>query len=264
MLRDADERAMIDSHAHLDMDRFDADRDAVVRRAEAVGVHTILSLAMIDEADSYVGAFEVVDRYGLYTAVGCHPHDAKIFDDKGGEDLVRRLADRDRLVAVGEIGLDYHYNLSPPEHQQAVFRRQLRLAIELSLPVIIHLRDASADFCRIVEEERTDDLRGILHSFTADLNTAEFAIARGFLVSFSGILTFKNAAGLREVAAELPAECLLVETDCPYLAPVPHRGKRNEPAMVRDTAECLADLRSVGVDEIESQTDSNFRRFFGL
>ena len=255
---------MIDSHAHLDMDRFDSDRDAVMTRAEAAGVHTIVSLAMIDESDSYHRGFEVVDRYGLYTAVGCHPHDAKVFDVKGGEELLKGLLERDRMLAIGEIGLDYHYNLSPPEQQQDVFRRQLRLAGQLDLPVIVHLRDASSDFCRILEEERTDSLRGVLHSFTADLATAEFALERGFLVSFSGIVTFKNAADLRAVARVLPADRLLVETDCPYLAPVPHRGKRNEPAMVRDTAECLAEVRGVSLDLIESQTDANFRRFFEI
>ncbi len=255
---------MIDSHAHLDMDRFDADRDAVIERARAQGVHTIVSLAMIDEADSYRKALELVEERGLYTAVGCHPHDAKIFDDKGGEDLVRELAGRPGVIAVGEIGLDYHYNLSTPEEQQDVFRRQIRLARDLELPVVVHHRDAEEDLLRILDEERVADVRGVLHSFTASLETAEAAIAQGFLISFSGIVTFKNAAALQDVARRLPLDKLLVETDCPYLAPVPHRGKRNEPVFVRETAAFLAKLRGTSEDEVERATDDNFREFFGI
>ena len=184
---------MIDSHAHLDMDRFDADREQVIARAKREGVHTILSLAMIDETDSYQRAFPLVAEYELYTAVGCHPHDAKIFDEKGGEELVKELASRNNVLAIGEIGLDYHYNLSTPEVQQDVFRRQIRLARELELPVIVHHRDAEADLTRILEEENAAEVRGILHSFTASLEIAEVAIDHGFLISFSGIVTFKNA-----------------------------------------------------------------------
>ncbi len=255
---------MIDSHAHLDMDRFDEDRDDVIARAKREGVHTILSLAMIDETDSYQRAFPLVAEHDLLTAVGCHPHDAKIFDAKGGEELLKELASRNSVLAIGEIGLDYHYNLSSPEQQQEVFRRQIRLARELGLPVIVHHRDAEADLARILEEESVSEVRGILHSYTASLATAEAAIAHGFLISFSGIVTFKNAHALQEVSRALPLDKILVETDCPYLAPEPHRGKRNEPVFVKETAGFLARLRGISEDDVEAATDGNFREFFGL
>ncbi len=256
---------MIDSHAHLEMEAFDPDREEVVARARAAGIETILSLAMIDEKDSYRKAFPFVDAHeNLLTAVGCHPHDAKIFDERGGEELLRGLASRPRLVAIGEIGLDYHYNLSAPEVQRDVFRRQIRVARELSLPVIVHHREAEEDLVRILEEERASEIRGILHSFTSDQTTAERALDMGFLVSFSGILTFKNAAPLREVARSLPLDRLLVESDCPYLAPVPHRGKRNEPAFVRETLRVLAEVKGLPPLSLERITGDNFRRFFDL
>ncbi len=256
---------MIDSHAHLEMEAFDPDREEVLARARAVGIETILSLAMIDESDSYRNAFPLIDAHeSLVTAVGCHPHDAKLFDERGGEDFLKGLAARPRLLAVGEIGLDYHYNLSPPEVQRDVFRRQIRVARDLSLPVIVHHREAESDLVKILEEERVSEIGGILHSFTADVLTAERALEMGFLISFSGILTFKTAAPLREVARRLPLDRLLVESDCPYLAPVPHRGKRNEPAFVLDTLRCLAEVKGLPPLEVERATDANFRRFFGL
>ncbi|HXV59564.1 MAG TPA: TatD family hydrolase [Vicinamibacteria bacterium] len=255
---------MIDSHAHLDMDAFDSDRDRVIDRAAGAGVSSILSLGLIDEKDSYEKAFPLVDRHHLYTAVGCHPHDAKIFDERGGEGLVKRLSDRPRLLAIGEIGLDYHYNLSPPDVQRDVFRRQIRVARELGLPIIVHHRDAARDLVEILDEEDVGEVGGILHSFTADLATAEAAIRLGLLISFSGILTFKNAEPLREVAKALPLEKLLVETDCPYLAPVPHRGKRNEPALVVETLDCLARLRGERPEVVDAATDENFLDLFDL
>jgi TatD DNase family protein len=247
------------------MELFDPDREEVLARARSAGIETILSLAMVDENDSYRKAFSLVEAHeNLVTAVGCHPHDAKIFEDRGGEDFLRGLASRPRLVAIGEIGLDYHYNLSPPEVQRDVFRRQIRVARDLSLPVIVHHREAESDLVKVLEEERVSEIGGILHSFTADLKTAERAIDMGFLISFSGILTFKNAAPLRKAARRLPLDRLLVESDCPYLAPVPHRGKRNEPAFVRDTLRCLAEVKGVPTEEMERVTDTNFRRFFAL
>jgi len=256
---------VIDSHAHLEMEAFDPDREEVLARARAAGIETILSLAMIDESDSYLKAFPLIEVHeNLVTAVGCHPHDAKLFDERGGEDFLKRLASRPRLLAIGEIGLDYHYNLSPPEVQRDVFRRQIRVARELALPIIVHHREAESDLVKILEEEGVSEIGGILHSFTADRETAERALEMGFLISFSGILTFKTAAPLREVARRLPLDRLLVESDCPYLAPVPHRGKRNEPAFVRDTLRCLAEVKGLPPEEVERATDANFRRFFVL
>jgi len=254
---------VIDSHAHLEMEAFDPDREEVLARARAAGIERILSLAMMDESDSYRKAFPLVDAHeDLVTAVGCHPHEAKIFDARGGEDFLKGVAGEPRVLAIGEVGLDYHYNLSPPDVQRDVFRRQIRVALELSLPLIIHHREAESDLLQILDEERVS--KGILHSFTSNLATAERAIEMGLLVSFSGILTFKNAAPLREVARRLPLDRLLVESDCPYLAPVPHRGKRNEPAFVRDTLRCLAEVKGLDPLDVERATDENFRRFFTL
>jgi TatD DNase family protein len=255
---------MIDSHAHLEMNAFDGDREEVLQRAKRAGVETILSLGLMDPEMSYVKAFELVDVHPeLYTAIGCHPHDAKSFG-VDGEQTLAGLTQRVRLVAVGEIGLDYHYNLSPPETQRDVFRRQIRVARRLGLPLIIHQREAEQDTLQILDEEKASEVGGILHSFTATRETALAAIELGFLISFSGILTFKNAAPLREVARELPLDRILVETDSPYLAPVPYRGKRNEPAFVKETAACLAELKGVPLSRVEERTDQNFRRFFPL
>ena len=256
---------MIDSHAHLDMEEFDLDREEVLARARKAGVHTIVSLGLVDEKQSYEKAFRLVEsRPELFTALGCHPHDAKIFDGWGGETRLKVLAVRPRLLAIGEIGLDYHYNLSPPEVQRDVFRRQIRVARELRIPVIVHHRDAPFDLLEILEDEEVSEVGGIWHSFTADLGTAERAMERGFLVSFSGIVTFKSASALREVARQLPLDRILVESDCPYLAPVPHRGRRNEPAFVPETARCLAELKGLPLEVVERATDENFRRFFRI
>jgi TatD DNase family protein len=255
---------VIDSHAHLEMEAFDADRDAVLARAREAGVERVLSLGLYDEARSYEKAFALVAaRAELLTSIGCHPHEARIFPEDG-ERRLRELAQREKLVAIGEIGLDYHYNHSPPETQRAVFRRQIRLARELSLPLIVHQREAEKDLLAILDEERAAEVGGVLHSFTADLATARAAIEGGFFISFSGILTFKNAEPLRQVARQLPLERLLVETDCPYLAPVPHRGKRNEPALVREVAAELARLKGVSIEEVERATSANFERLFRL
>ena len=255
---------MIDSHAHLEMVQFDHDRDQVITRAEREGVHTILSLAMIDEMDSFEKAIPLVETHGLLSAIGCHPHDAKIFDDKGGEGILSRFAANPKILAIGEIGLDYHYNLSTPQIQCEVFRRQIRIARDLELPIIVHHRNAEDELITILEEEKASDVGGILHSFTASLETAEAAIAQGFLISFSGILTFKNSESLKEVARMLPMDKLLVETDCPYLAPVPYRGKRNEPLFVRETAALLAKLKGITEQNVESATDENFFNLFGI
>ncbi|MGH9460571.1 MAG: TatD family hydrolase, partial [Vicinamibacteria bacterium] len=219
---------------------------------------------LMDEGATYRKALQIIDDHPeLLTAIGCHPHDAKGFGSEA-EELLRELSQRPRLVAIGEVGLDYHYNWSPPETQRDVFRRQIRVARSLGLPLIIHQRQAERDLIAILDEENAREVGGILHSFTAGRETAEAAIERGFLISFSGIVTFKNAEPLRDVARQLPVDKILVETDCPYLAPVPHRGRRNEPAFVRETAACLADVKGLTLKEIESATDENFRRLFGL
>lgn len=266
---------MTDSHAHLDQPALRPDRPAVLARAKDAGVATVVSIGMLDGEASWRETFALVDdlhpegadhaRPGapqLYTTLGCHPHDARLFGELGGEERLAELARRPRLIAIGEVGLDYHYDLSPRPEQRDVFRRQIRVARALGLPVVVHHRDAEDDFLRIADEEDLAECRAILHCFTASERLARAAWERGFLISFSGILTFRNAEDLRRTAALVPAEHLLVETDSPYLAPVPHRGKRAEPAMVVETARCLAAVRSARVEEIEAATDANFRRFF--
>ncbi len=266
---------MTDSHAHLDRPAFGPDRRAVLARAARAGVSTVVSIGMLDGEASWEDTFSLVDALHpggadheggeapqLFTTLGCHPHDARLFGELGGEERLAELARRPRLLAIGEVGLDYHYDLSPRPEQRDVFRRQIRTARELGLPVVVHHRDAEDDFLRIADEEDLAACGAILHCFTASERLARAAWERGFLISFSGILTFRNAEDLRRTAALVPLDHLLVETDSPYLAPVPHRGKRAEPAMVVETARCLAGARGTELEDIEAVTDANFRRFF--
>ena len=266
---------MTDSHAHLDQPAFDSDRDAALRRAKAAGVHTVVSIGMLDPEGSWRGTFALADRLHptpadhadpalpqVFTTIGCHPHEASGFDRFGGEDRLAELARRPRLVAIGEIGLDYHYDHSPREVQREVFRRQVRVARALGLPVSVHHRDAESDFLEIADAEGLDRCGAVLHCFTASEALARAALERGLYLSFSGILTFKNAEDLRQTARLVPTDRVLVETDSPYLAPVPHRGRRCEPAMVVETARRLAEVRGEPLAELEAATDANFRRLF--
>jgi TatD DNase family protein len=200
----------------------------------------------------------------VYAAVGVHPHDAKLYDEAAERLLLEFVRSR-RVVAVGEIGLDYHYDNSPREVQREVFRAQLRLAREESLPVIIHSRDADEETLEVLRAEYSGAGRGgVMHCFGGGPALAEGALGLGFYISFAGNVTFKKAEALREVARTVPLDRLLVETDCPYLAPVPHRGRRNEPAHVAATARFLAELRGVGHEELGRATSANFSRLFGV
>ncbi len=254
----------VDSHCHIDGPEFDADRDEVISRAIDAGVTTMLN---VGTGDPHSGAFEravqLADKYDtVYAAVGVHPHDAKLFDHAAETRLIN-LAKNKRVVAWGEIGLDYHYDHSPRDVQQTVFARQLRTSRQLNLPVIIHSREADDDTIKIIREELRDYERGgVLHCFGGSLQMAKDALACGFYVSFAGNVTFKKAENLRDVARQIPLDRLLVETDCPYLTPVPFRGKRNEPARVVETAKCLADLHERPLNEIARVTSDNFTRLF--
>ncbi|MYB31004.1 MAG: TatD family deoxyribonuclease, partial [Acidobacteria bacterium] len=220
---------MTDSHAHLDQPAFGPDRRAVLARAARAGVSTVVSIGMLDGEGSWEDTFSLVDALHpdgadhseeeapqLFTTLGCHPHDARLFGELGGEERLAELARRPRLLAIGEVGLDYHYDLSPRPEQRDVFRRQIRMARELGLPVVVHHRDAEDDFLRIADEEDLAGCGAILHCFTASERLARAGWERGFLISFSGILTFKNAEDLRRTAALVPLDHLLVETDSPY------------------------------------------------
>ncbi len=257
----------VDSHAHIDGEEFDADRDEVVARARAAGVRAILN---VGTGDPHGGNFEraaaLAEKYeGVYAAAGVHPHDAKLYDDAAERRLLEVLRGSVRVVALGEIGLDYHYDNSPREVQREVFARQLRLAREEGLPVIIHSREADEETVEILRRElEGSGTKGVMHCFGGGPELAEAALALGFCISFAGNVTFKKAEALREVAAVVPPERLLVETDCPYLAPVPHRGRRNEPAYVVETARFLAELRGVSPEEMGRVTSENFARLFGI
>jgi TatD DNase family protein len=251
---------MIDSHAHLDMPEFDADRPAVIDRARAAGVRTLLCPIDIASIRSRDIVLDLAARDpGIRAAAGLHPHEAKSWSEVMAA-AIGDLARAGALTALGEIGLDYHYNLSPPDLQRAVFRRQLDLAGTLGLPAIVHSREAGADILAAVDAAGFAR-GGILHCFTEDAAFAAAMIARGFWVSFSGILTFPKAEGLRETARTIPPRRLLVETDSPFLAPVPYRGRRAEPAYVVETARCLAGLACLSYADIEALLEGNFSDF---
>jgi TatD DNase family protein len=252
---------LTDTHAHLHVDLLARDLAGVVARARAAGVRRIMTVSA--ELGDFERVLRVADEVpDTWAAIGVHPHEAKGFSEPHARAL-RRLAAHPRCRAIGEIGLDYHYDHSPRDAQQGVFREQVRLAREVGLPVVIHSREADDDTARILEEERAGDVGGVLHCFTSGWALAERGLALGLCVSFSGIVTFKTAADLREVARRVPADRILVETDAPYLAPVPHRGTWPcEPAFVRDTAALVAELRGTTLEELAAVTTANFERTF--
>jgi TatD DNase family protein len=285
----------VDSHCHIDGPEYDADREEVIACARAAGVTTMLN---VGTGDPHSGAFEravalAESHKDIFAAVGVHPHDAKLFDEAAEQKLVNLIKKSARVIAWGEIGLDYHYDHSPREVQREVFRRQLRLARTADLPVVIHSRAADEDTIAILREELTGgtgvrgprrgspagvldpplnhaqdagtrtNRGGVMHCFGGSLSMAESAIELGFFISFAGNLTFKKAESLREVARQLPLDRLMIETDCPYLTPVPFRGKRNEPARVVETARCLAELHDETLEEIGRITSENFGKLFG-
>ncbi|HHY46796.1 MAG TPA: TatD family hydrolase [Firmicutes bacterium] len=258
---------IVDTHAHLDHEDFDPDREAVIERARQNGVRIILAVGY--DIQSSERAVEFAGRYeGVYAVIGIHPHDAKDAPDDA-IDRIRTLASHQKVVAVGEIGLDYHYDLSPRDVQRSVFISQLRLARELGLPVVIHDREAHGDVMEILKGEGVpggglSGRYGVLHCFSGSLEMARECIKMGFYISFGGPVTFKNARRPKEVAAAVPQDRLLVETDCPYLAPTPHRGERNEPAFVRYVVEELAHLRGTSFEDIASVTTQNAIRVFGI
>ena len=257
----------VDSHAHIDGEEFDADRDEVVARAREAGVGAILNVGTGDpHAGNFERAVAVALKYeGVYAAAGVHPHDARLYDEAAERRLLEIVRRGPPVVAWGEIGLDYHYDHSPRDVQRTVFAAQLRLARAEGLPVIIHTREADEETAEILRAELKEaGAGGVMHCFGGGPALAETALELGFMISFAGNVTFKKAENLREVARTVPPERLLVETDCPYLAPVPLRGRRNEPAFVVETARFLADLRGVEPEELGRVTSENFARLFRL
>ena len=254
----------IDSHAHIQGAEFASDLHEVIDRAQTAGVEKIVVVGGAGELSSNEAAVAVAHSFpGLFATVGMHPHDAKEVSEEDLKRLKELTADP-KVVAVGETGLDFYYNHSPRDLQMKIFARFIHMAHETHLPIIVHDRDAHREIAELLRSEGGTNLRGVIHCFTGDYEAAKIFLDLGFYLSFSGILTFKNAGPLREVARKLPLDRILVETDSPYLAPVPHRGKRNEPAFVRLVAEAIAQVKGVGVDEVAEVTSLNARLLFGI
>jgi len=253
---------LVDSHAHLDDARFREDLETVLGRAWDAGVRGILTIGNGTGPDDMGCGLALARRHDwIYTTAGVHPHDAARMEP-GHLKMMEDLAGDDRVLAIGETGLDYHYDNSPRPVQQDAFRAQLELAARCDLPIIVHTREADADTIRILGETRPR--RGVVHCFTGGPDLADRALELGFMISFSGIVTFPRAGDLRAIAARVPRDRLLVETDAPYLAPVPNRGQRNEPSWAARTAAVLADLRGEPAGELAEKTTANFERLFGV
>jgi TatD DNase family protein len=259
----------VDSHCHIDGKEFDADREEVIRRAEDAGVKAMLVVGTGDASDfeNFERAVQVAENYeNIFAAIGVHPHDAKTFDDEAERRLIALAKSSRKVIAWGEIGLDYYYEHSPREIQREVFRRQIRIGAELNLPIIIHSRDADQETVEILSEECAgENFRGgIMHCFGGTAKMAEDLMKIGFLISFAGNVTFKKAENLRDAARVVPIEKLLIETDCPFLTPVPYRGRRNEPMYVVETARFLADFYGIELERLAEKTTRNFTKIFNL
>lgn len=256
---------LVDSHCHLNFPEFASDLDEVLSRAKENGVELFLTInTKLEEAKSLQS---LADRYPqVYCTVGVHPHDAAHYKDGfEGDTLynqILKLAQHPKVVGVGETGLDYYYNNSPREEQISSFSDHIKASIELNLPLIIHTRDADEDTIACLKDVGQGKARGVFHCFSGSNELAHQALELGFYISFSGILTFKNASNLRQIAQEAPLERILVETDAPFLAPIPVRGQRNEPAYTRYTAELLANIKNLSYSAIENATTNNFLTLF--
>jgi len=253
---------LIDTHAHLEMREFNDDRDEVIKRAREAGVGYIVTIGTTLESSR--DAVMLADKYDfIYAAIGIHPHEVKDILHPT-YDILRHFAQHKKVVAYGEIGLDYHYEHSPRADQKRKFRDMLREARKLELPVIVHDRDAHEDTLQILSEEWTPELGGVLHCFSGDIAMAKRVIEMGFSLSIAGPVTFPKAEALREVVRQVPIEHLLIETDSPYLSPQPMRGKRNEPAFVRHTAEAIAKIKGLSFDDVARITSFNAMQLFGI
>jgi TatD DNase family protein len=254
---------LVDSHAHVDMSEFDSDRADMLARAQAAGVRQILAIGGAPGA--LASALPFAERYDwIYAAAGIHPHEAKLATPAHYDELVK-LAKHPKFLAWGEIGLDYHYDHSPRDVQQRVFTEQFERARVAAKPIIIHCRKAWPDCLALLEKHwSSSGMGGIFHCFSGTLEEARRGIEMGFLISFAGNVTYPKAQNLRDVAAALPLESILIETDSPFLAPQPFRGRRNEPAFVAEVARTLAPVRNLAPQQVAAATAANFRRFFCL
>lgn len=253
---------LIDSHAHLNDGEYEADRETIVKNFDKDGIEAVVNVGF--DALSSSESVKLAEKHSkIYAAVGFHPHHASEYG-VDGERIVRELASNNKTVAIGEIGLDYHYDLSPRDVQREVFKKQLELADELCLPAVIHSRDACADTMEILKSCHKDGKKVLLHCFSGSVETMFDYVKMGYSIALGGAVTFKNARVPKEVAKSVPLENLLLETDCPYMTPVPHRGKRNEPAYILLTLYEIAELRGMNPEDLADATSANARKFFNL
>ncbi|MCM3676353.1 MULTISPECIES: TatD family hydrolase [Peribacillus] len=253
---------LFDTHVHVNAEQFNEDLEDVIERAKEAGVNNMVVVGF--DRPTIIRAMELIEAYDfMYAAVGWHPVDAI---DMTEEDLqwIEELSNHPKVVAIGEMGLDYHWDKSPKEVQMEVFRKQIRLAKKVGLPIIIHNREATADIVHILKEEEASRVGGIMHCFSGSAETALECINMNFYISLGGPVTFKNARKPKEVAAAVPLDRLLIETDCPYLAPHPYRGKRNEPSYVKLVAEQIAEIKQLTIEEVSQATTENAKKLFGI
>jgi TatD DNase family protein len=255
---------LIDSHAHIQGKEYDGEVETVIQRARELGIESIIAVGGAGDMSSNTDAIVLADSFpNVYATVGMHPHDAKdVTDEQLGQ--LKELTSHPRVVAVGETGLDYYYNHSPSDVQRRVFNQFIRMARETGLPIVVHERDAAQEAAELLCAEDAGKLSGVIHCFTGNYEAACSYLDLGFYLSFTGIITFKNAGALRDVVRKVPLERMLVETDSPYLTPVPHRGKRNEPAYVRFVAETIASVKGISLEEVARVTTTNGRTLFKI
>ncbi|NMO97731.1 TatD family hydrolase [Paenibacillus lemnae] len=253
---------LFDTHTHLDAPQFDEDREEVIQRAVDNGVTRMINIGF--NRETIPTTMKLAESYDfIYAAVGWHPVDAITMRDDDLE-WISSLCSHEKVVAIGEIGLDYHWDTSPKDVQQQVFRKQIGLARELNMPIVIHNRDAHEDIVKILKEEKASEVGGVMHSFSGSWETAKLCLDMGFHISFGGPITFKNAKQPKEVLAKVPLDRLLIETDAPYLTPHPFRGKRNESAHVKLVAEQAADIKNLSLEELGEITTRNALERFGI
>ncbi|MCY7692046.1 TatD family hydrolase [Bacillus altitudinis] len=253
---------LFDTHAHLNAEQYNEDLEQVIERAKSEKVEKIVVVGF--DRPTITRAMELIEAYDfMYAAIGWHPVDAIDMTD---EDLawIKELSQHEKVVAIGEMGLDYYWDKSPKDVQKEVFRRQIALAKEVNLPIIIHNRDATEDVVTILKEEGAAEVGGIMHCFTGSLEIAKVCMEMNFYISFGGPVTFKNAKKPKEVVKDIPSDRLLIETDCPYLTPAPFRGKRNEPSYVKYIAEQIAELREISFEELAALTTENAKKVFRI
>jgi len=253
---------LFDSHAHLDDGRFDRDREEIIEKAQEQGIRYMVNPGA--DFKTSVKAVELAARYEtVYAAVGVHPHDVKEMDEVTLE-LLKGLAKKPKVMAIGEIGLDFYYDHSPRDLQREWFRRQIRLAHEVNLPIIIHDRDANDEVMKILKEEKAFQTGVVMHCYSGSAELAKQYVRLGAYISIAGPVTYNNARKTVEVVKTIPLEYLFIETDSPYLTPVPHRGKRNEPAYVKHVAEKIAEIKEIDFEEVALQTTENAKKFFRI